>query len=113
MIVPSRHFGNTRTGKKICSYETADLGYIDSQTVDFNEHDYFDGFCLFQLFLIKAVRQYGEFSEEVEEMEYMAEYHRTKISDEFVAKEKTSLAIVTSIDICKHGESCIKHVFRK
>ena len=113
MIIPSRQLGNTRSGKNICFYETKEIEYIRGQTNIFDEHDHFDSFCLFQFLIIRAVRQYGEFSEEAEKMEFMSEFHRKSMNAEFVSKEKNSLAIVTSIDICNYGKSRVKHIFRK
>ena len=72
MIVLSRHLGETRSGKKICAYDTNDIEYIQSQTMDYEEKDHFDAFCLFQFFSVKAVRQYGQFSDEVKLMDFMS-----------------------------------------
>ncbi|MBF0440445.1 MAG: hypothetical protein HQK54_00930 [Oligoflexales bacterium] len=113
MIVPSRHLGNTRSRKAICAYDTRDPEYIQAQIKEFDKADHFDAFALFQFLALRAMRQYGEHSDEAEQMEFMSDYHRDQMSDEFLSKEKKLLALVTSIDICNYGESCIKHILRK
>ena len=64
MTIPLQHLGDTRSGKKICLYDTSDLEYIRSQTANFDERDRFDSYCLFQYFSVRAVRQYGRNSDE-------------------------------------------------
>ena len=101
MTIPLQHLGDTRSGKKICLYDTSDLEYIRSQTANFDERDRFDSYCLFQYFSVRAVRQYGRNSDEAIFMERMSDFHNDYISKEFMISEKESLSLLTSIDLKK------------
>lgn len=110
MIVPFRHFGNTRSGKEICAYDTRDMEYICEQVKGFEEEDHFDAFCLFQFMTLRALRRYGELSDEVAKMELMGDYHQRCIGEEVITHKKKLLSLVTSIDICNYGESLVKYI---
>ena len=112
MTIPSRHLGDTRSGKKICLYDTSDQDYIRSQTTDFDGHDYFDAYCLFQYFTVRAIRQYGQLADEVRLMTLMGNYHYRCIDSSFFDNEKKSLSLITSIDLKNHGESLVKDFLR-
>ena len=113
MTIPSRHLGDTRSGKKICTYDTKELNYIRSLTNQFGKSDHFDSFCLFQFMLLKAARQYGDFSAEYQKMEFMSIYHDGNMDEEFISKEKMLLSLITSIEVRNYGESLVKQSLRE
>ena len=113
MTIPSRHLGDTRSGKKICAFSATYQEYIRSQTADFDKSDHFDAFCLFQYFSVRAVRQYGQYSDEATLMEQMSDYHFRCVDDAFMEREKKSLSLVTSIDLKNYGESLVKDFLRE
>jgi len=113
LTIPSRHLGDTRSGNKICLYDTENLDHIGSKTADFDEKDHFDAPCLFQYFSVKAVRQYGLYSDEVKSMIFMGDYHLNCIGYAFMEKEKKLLSLATSVDLKNHGESLVRDFLRE
>ena len=113
MAIPARYLADSRNKKRINAYSTKNLDYIKSQTLDHDDHDSFDSYCVFQREIIRAIRLYGEDSEEYIMMENMAAFHLEKMSLEFFAREKESLGLITSIDLIRHGESLCKSFLRK
>ena len=93
--------------------QTEDIAYIKTRISDHTERDSFDSYCVFQYKIIRAIRLYGEHSREAKAMELMAIIHFEKMTAEFFAKEKSSLSIVTSVDLWQHGESLCKPVLRE
>jgi hypothetical protein len=98
--------------KAIRLWETDDVVYIELQTKDFSASDQFDCFCVFEFKSLQAVRMYGKDSIEEGRMQYMAQYHRSHLSDEQYLAEMASLGLAVSIDIRNHGESLVKHFLR-
>ena len=113
MIVPERHVANSRSQKKICVYDTDDLAYIHAQTDDHNSHDSFDGYCVFQFAIIRAIRLYGELSAERDIMERMSVFHRKRMNDDFFAAEMVALSLFTSVAVKNYGESLCQPFFRE
>ena len=113
MTIPSRHLGDTRSGKKICLYDTSDLEYIRLQLSEFEEKDHFDAFCMFQYFSVRAIRQYGRSSDGAITMERMSDFHGSCIDAIFREQEMQLLSLVTSVDLMNHGKSLVKSVHRE
>ena len=113
MIILNRHWGDTRSQKEVCSYDTDDMQFIEAQTKEYKIPDRFDAVCIFEFRALQSLRQYGEDSVEFERMHMMQQFHRSQMSDEQFANEMESLGLVTSIDIRNHGESLIKHFLRE
>ena len=113
MIVPERHLANTRSKKKICLYDTDDLEFIHEKTKDQNIQDRFDCLCVFEYESLVALRLIDEFSEEYRRMHSMYLFNLYFFEDETLAKEMTSLGLVTSIDRSVYGHSLLKHFLQK
>ena len=111
MIITSRLWGETRSGKQIFSYQTDDIAHIKEQISDFDLHDHFDGYCLFQWLLISTIRKYGQNSLELDEYTLMSATHYGFLSSEFIKGEKQTLCLVTSVDLVTHGKSLLKDFF--
>ena len=111
MIITSRLWGETRSGKGILSYQTDDIIYIEEQIHNFDPHDHFDAYCLFQWLLISAIRKHGPNSSEFNEYTIMSTVHFDYLSAEFIDIEMKDLSLVTSIDVAKHGKSLLKDFF--
>ena len=111
MNVPERHLADTRSKKRICAYDTDATGYINAQTVDFDRHDDFDSYCVFEYAVIRAIRLYGDNSAEQHVMEKMSAIHRERLDEDFFAAECVSLSLFTSIAIKNYGESLCKPFF--
>ena len=113
MIVPERHLADTRSPKRICDYQTDDIAYILAQIADYDEHDSFDAYCVFQYGAIRALRLDGRNSEEFYRMTTMANIHFARIKKDFFEREKRSLGLMTSIDLRNYGESLCQPFFHE
>ena len=113
MIVPERWLANTRSQKRICSYQTTDVTYISSMICENDDHDTFDAYCVFQHAIIRALRLYGEDSKEVHLMATMALIHFEKMNPTFFEQEKKSLSLTTSVDLRNYGKSLCKPFFQE
>ncbi len=111
MIVTQHYIADTRSGKKIYAHETEDVGYLESQTSDHDSHDSFDAYWAFEFMLIRALRLYGEHTKIFDIMLRMSRFHLGKMSTAFFIREKSSLALVTSIDLRKYGKRLCKPFF--
>ena len=112
MKVPLRYVADARSGEKLYLYNTNDMNYVSVVTEHHTQHDSFDGFCVCQHLIMRAIRRYGMDSPEQKVLEGLARLYADKMKAMFMAKEKAALKIVTVFDICKHGCSLCRDFLR-
>ena len=59
MTVPQRYVADARSGEKLYFYDTNDMNYVAVLTAHHAQHDFFDGFCVCQHLIMRAIRKYG------------------------------------------------------
>ena len=107
MIIPSRHRGTTRLRRDVCDYDTNDEQYIRAQIAEYKPSDSFDAFCIFEYFVVWAVRHYGIDSPETRHFSKMSDLHRGFLTDAFLEKEKAVLSLPTSAALAEYGKSLV------
>ena len=113
MVLVSRHFGETRMGRKIQLFYEHDEVYLPDTMRDFSAHNHFDAFALFEFLLIEAYRRAVDDPQEYQQLVEMHEFHGGELSESFIAEEKEKLGIITSIDFCNYGKSRLRAIFQK
>ena len=88
MIVPEHHWADTRSLKKVCTYQTNDIAYIMEQIADHRLHDAFDAYCVFQHAIVQTLRISGINSAEYYQAVTMADIHFNKMDKDFLKKKK-------------------------
>ena len=114
MEIPAQRFGETRSGKAICSYMTAatqDADTVAQLTADFSPSDYFDAMALFQYLAIRTLRRTSADSRDLERYEWYYEFHFDRLTDEQMDEQKSALSLVTSIRVVQHGKSRADDLF--
>ena len=111
MKTPAQRFGQTRSGKSICTYLTDDPTTVADGFKDFTSADDFDAFALFQHLMTRAVRRTGE-SEHLGRFVTWSALHEKRLADADKAAQMSALSLVTSIQIAKHGMGRADRFFR-
>ena len=114
MDIASQRFGETRSGKAICTYTTAtteDTGMVAQLVADFSPSDYFDAMALFQYLAIRALRRAGAASGDLERYEWYYGFYFIRLSSEQIDEQMRGLSLVTSICVVKHGNSGADDLF--
>ena len=114
MDIPSQRFGETRSGKPICTYTTAaseDSRTEAQLTANFSSSDCFDAMALFQYLAIRALRRTGAASRDFERYEWYYGFHLGRQSSEQIDEQMRTMSLVTSIRVVKHGKSRADDLF--
>jgi len=108
---PTQRFGQTRSGKAICTYLTDDPTTVAESFKDFSSEDDFDAYALFQYLMMREVRRAGE-SEENKQFTLWSTFHEKRLTDADRAAKMKALLLVTSIHIVNHGKGRADRPFR-
>jgi len=108
--MPAQRFGQTRSGKAICTHLTDNPTTVE-HFKDFNSEDDFDAYALFQYLLIRELRRTNNCGAHRRYVTW-ALFHDNRLGDPEKAAQMSTLSLVTSIDIVKHGKSRADHFFR-
>ena len=111
MKTPEQRFGQTRSGKAICTYITEDSTMMTEAFKDFSTKDDFDAYALFQHLLIRELRRAGE-SDEYQRYLRWSAFHEQRLGDQEKAAQMAALSLVISIDVAQHGKGRADHFFR-
>ena len=79
MKIPAQRFGETRSGKPICTYHTEDASARSALLKNFNVDDDFDAFALFQYLLLREVRRRPTNSHDVKRFQSWSDLHAQRI----------------------------------
>ena len=108
---PTQRFGQTRSGKTICTYLTDDPTTVTESFKDYSSADDFDAYALFQYLMLREVRRAGE-SEEHRRFNIWSLFHEKRLTDAYKAAQMKALSLVTSIHVVKHGKGRADRFFR-
>ena len=111
MKIPTQRFGQTRSGKVICTYLTDDPTTVAESFKDFSREDYFDAYALFQHLMIREVRRAVE-TEDRGRFTMWSAFHEKRLADADKAAQMKALSLVTSIHIVEHGKGRADRFFR-
>jgi len=108
---PTQRFGQTRSGKVICTYLTDDPTMVAESFTDFSSEDDFDAYALFQYLMMREVRRTGV-SRENKQFTLWSVFHENRLTDADRAAQMKALSLVTNIHIVNHGKGRADHFFR-
>jgi hypothetical protein len=108
---PTQRFGQTRSGKVICTYLTDDPTMVAESFTDFSSEDDFDAYALFQYLMMREVRRTGV-SRENKQFTLWSVFHENRLTDADRAAQMKALSLVISIHIVNHGKGRADHFFR-
>jgi len=108
---PTQRFGQTRSGKVICTYLTDDPTTVAESFKDFSSEDDFDAYALFQHLMIREVRRAVE-TEDRGRFTMWSAFHEKRLADADKAAQMKALSLVTSIHIVEHGKGRADLFFR-
>jgi len=112
MKIPAQRIGETRSGKRICTYHTEDASERSELLKDFNVHDDFDAFALFQYLLLREVKRGSADSSDFQRFQSWSDLHAQRAGSTEVSILKAELSIITSLDLVKYGQRRADHIFR-
>ena len=112
MKIPAQRFGETRSGKPICTYHTEDASARSALLKNFNVDDDFDAFALFQYLLLREVRRRPTNSHDVKRFQSWSDLHAQRIGGAAFSILKVRLFIITSLDLVKYGKRRADRLFR-
>ena len=108
MKTPTQRFGQTRSGKVICTYLTDDPTTVAEAFEDFSNEDDFDAYALFQHLMIREVRRAVE-TEDRGRFTMWSAFHEKRLADADKAAQMKALSLVTSIDVVHYGKRRADH----
>lgn len=111
MNTPAQRFGQTRSGKAICTYLTDDPSAEAESFKEFSREDDFDAYALFQYLIIRELRREGGAAEN-NRFALWSVFHEKRLGDQEKTAQMRALSLVTSIDVAKHGKCRADHFFR-
>ena len=111
MNIPTQRFGETRSGRAICTYTTEDAKIVADLTADFTPADRFDAMALLQYLAIRVLRRTGVDPREFGRYAWHATIHVNRMSQEDLEREMRALSLTTSFGVAKHGKSRADHLF--
>ena len=111
MKTPTQRFGQTRSGKAICTYLTDDPTTVDESFKDFTSDDDFDAYALFQYLMIREVRR-GVGHVENKQFTIWSSFHENQLTVADRTVQMEALSLVISIHIVNHGKGRADHLFR-
>ena len=112
MNTPGQRFGETRSGKPICTYLTDDLVERTQLINNFSAEDNFDALALFQHLLRREFRRATVESEFSRICESWSDLHEEQISSIELGRLRASLSMITSLDVVEHGKNRADRLFR-
>lgn len=102
MHIPSL-VGHTSSHKPIYQYYAADNYDLSEMAANFTEHDRFDALAVFSFLELVYWRRYGAESREYISCQMMLKLLEQNLSNEFLRRNKATLAIITVIDLSNYG----------
>ena len=111
-MISQRYVADARSGEKLYIFDTDQMTYIAEQTAHHTPHDSFDGYCVCQHLIMRAIRRYGMNSTEQKVLEDIATFYQEKMTADFMTEEKTSLRLITVLDMRRHGYNLCKDFLR-
>lgn len=111
MKIPAQRYGETRSGKAICTYTTDSPEEVMHLVADFSSADIFDAMALLQYLAIRLIRRLSTHGNDFHRFEWYHGTYLDRLSNEELQAEKCHLSLVTSFDITKYGQGRADHLF--
>jgi len=109
--LPTQRFGETRSGKPICTYFAEDEASIAREIATFTVADSFDAHALFQHLLRREIRRSAPSADFLARFERHSLIHLRRMRTAEVVQEMQALSLITIVSVAEHGKSRADHIF--
>jgi hypothetical protein len=109
--LPTQRFGETRSGKSICTYFAEDEASIACEIATFTVADSFDAYAVFQHLLRREIRRSAPSADFLARFERHLLIHLRRLKRGEVVQEMQALSLITIVNVAEHGKSRADHIF--